>query len=326
LFTGAAPAAEALANFSKPAQKSELAQEKRDGAVANTSVRRDTDDDPLVWHFQRDVELDEPSTQQDHQDKDPSLLSIATPAAEALVKFASTPQPNSPEKTWYDSDDSDIKEMVNFANQWGSQDQNEGSVQTEYRRLESIWKSNPHSADRQREPTAKTGSDTGETEVKTLENVESDTEAAEQDLPKNHETKVESTLDELTMGGQDSPREKRQREMSQSDWAKFNRKAVIEDRAAIVQKASAPKESIESPDRKKRAAPLPSRASNVEDNEASMTSSTAGDLANAVLKQIQEVPKEANAPSDPRKFNRGRKRATATRSQATNAATNAVRN
>jgi hypothetical protein len=76
---------------------------------------------------------------------------------------------------------------------------------------------------------------------------------------------------------------------------------VIEDRAAIVQKASAPKEGIESPDRKKRAAPSPSRPSNAEDDEASMTLSTAGELANAVFNQIQEVPSEAIAPAGPRK-------------------------
>jgi hypothetical protein len=38
-----------------------------------------------------------------------------------------------------------------------------------------------------------------------------------------------------------------------------------------------------------------------DEDESSMTSSAAGDIANAVITQIQEAPKEAKAPSGPRK-------------------------
>jgi hypothetical protein len=69
---------------------------------------------------------------------------------------------------------------------------------------------------------------------------------------------------------------------------------------AIVNKEIKPRESIESPDRKKRAAPSPARAKAEEEDELSMTSSAAGELAIAILHQIQEAPKEAKAPAGPR--------------------------
>jgi hypothetical protein len=294
LFSGTAPAAEALAKFSDPVQTSKSVQEKRDGEAGKPRKQQDEDEDQLVWHFQRDDEL---STQQDREDKDPSLFPGAANAAEALAKFSDTPQPNSPGKTWYDSDDSDIKEMVNFANQWGAQDQSEGSVQKEDRRLESIWKSNPHSADRQREPIEKGDYDAGET----LGNGGRDNEVVEQDSLTDQETVVAPKRVASTLERQESSRDKRQREMSQLAWAKEIRKAAGENSAAIIQKVPAPKEGIESPDRKKRAAPSPSRPSNADDDEASMTSSTAGELANAVFNQIQEAPSEAIAPAGPRK-------------------------
>jgi hypothetical protein len=64
---------------------------------------------------------------------------------------------------------------------------------------------------------------------------------------------------------------------------------------------SEPRLTIESPDRKKRAAPSPKRGKAKEDDESSMSSAVVEKLANAVLNQIQEAPAEAIAPTGPRK-------------------------
>jgi hypothetical protein len=88
--------------------------------------------------------------------------------------------------------------------------------------------------------------------------------------------------------------------LSQAAWAKANRKAAPVYSAEIVKKQTVPRRSAESPERKKRAAPSPERIPTPENDEASMTSSAAGELANEVLTQIQEASSEAKAPSGPR--------------------------
>jgi hypothetical protein len=197
--------------------------------------------------------------------------------------------------------------MVNFADQWGSQDQNEGSAHKADWQLESILKSNVYSAERQREP--------GEAKHKTIITQQTDpvgsitTDYNQTGQDQNNTDSDQGAMIQGDRRDNDAPytqgkvsaRDKRQLEKSQSTWARDNRKAAPEGSVGIVKKTAVPRDNSESPERKKRAAPSPEQTNNTDEDESSMTSSGAGDIANAVINQIQEAPKEAKAPSGPRK-------------------------
>jgi hypothetical protein len=136
-----------------------------------------------------------------------------------------------------------------------------------------------------------------EIEASILERQEGDESGAEQSR-ELVEWKLDSGTSEEE--GQESGREKRQRPSAKSPWTHEIKKAIASNSLAIVQVNTEPRQGIESPDRKRRAAPSPKRGGTIEEDESSISSATVDELANAVLNQIQEAPKEANAPAGPR--------------------------
>jgi hypothetical protein len=168
----------------------------------------------------------------------------------------------------YDDNDSDIQEMQ----AWGDRFSDESPTHPEDRQLESIWKSKGDSVDR----SNRTGTDKGETEGA-------------------------ATIADITERSEMTGRDKRQRPHANSMWREAIKRGAKGNSAAIVQQVTEPRQTIESPDRKKRAAPSPKRGEPKEDDESSMSSAVAEELANAVLNQIQEAPAEAIAPTGPRK-------------------------
>jgi hypothetical protein len=146
----------------------------------------------------------------------------------------------------------------------------ETSTQPEDKQLESIWSVKIDSVDR---------SDRAEKDKKETE----DTEGS------------------MGKGNEGIGRDKRQRPHGDSKWREAIKRSAKGNSAAIVQQVTEPRQTIESPDRKKRAAPSPKRGEPKDNDESSMSSAMAEDLAKAVLNQIQEAPAEAIAPTAPRK-------------------------
>jgi hypothetical protein len=117
----------------------------------------------------------------------------------------------------------------------------------------------------------------------------------------NRSDKTHTTASTAEDEQQDSGREKRQRPLANSPWAIELKKAAKSGAVAIVQQNTEPRKSIESPDRKKRAAPSPKRGGSKEEDDLSITSADVDELAKTVLYQIQEALTGAKAPSGPRK-------------------------
>jgi hypothetical protein len=241
LFTGAAPNAEALANFLQEDQRQHTIRIELKETEQSTSEAQD--------------QVDLLNTE------DRTTRSSAETQEEALKNFA--------QMAHYDDDDSDIQEMQ----AWGDKFSYETQTHPEDRQLERIWSTKVDSADRSDRPGNNKGA----------------TEDAEQ-------------ITGFTGKGNEGPgRDKRQRDHANSKWRDAIKRGAKGNSAAIVQQVSEPRLTIESPDRKKRAAPSPKRGEPKEDDESSMSSAVAEELANAVLNQIQEAPAEAIAPTGPRK-------------------------
>jgi hypothetical protein len=157
----------------------------------------------------------------------------------------------------------------------------EGStIHTEDRQLKSIWEKAIDSADRC-DKRQGTKSLVGDSKTRELVEWKSDSATTEEE-------------------GQESGREKRQRPSVKSPWIHEIKRATASNSLAIVQVNTEPRQGIESPDRKRRAAPSPKRGGTNEEDDSSMTSTAVYELAYAVLNQTQEAPKGANAPAGPR--------------------------
>jgi hypothetical protein len=241
LFTGAAPNAEALANFLQEDQREPAIRVELKEIERSTSEAQD--------------QVDFLNT----EDRNPRFS--AGTQEEALSNFA--------QMAHYDDDDSDIQEMQ----AWGVKFLDETQTHPEDKQLERIWSTKVDSADR----SDRTGNNKGATE-----------DAAQ-------------ITGFMGRGNEGTGRDKRQRDHANSKWREAIKRGAKGNSAAIVQQVSEPRLTIESPDRKKRAAPSPKRGEPKDDDESSMSSAVAEDLANAVLNQIQEAPAEAIAPTGPRR-------------------------
>jgi hypothetical protein len=175
----------------------------------------------------------------------------------------------------------------------------EGSLShPEDRQLKSIWEKAINSADRG-DKRQGTKSLVGDSKAREPSQGKQEREGS----AVAHSTElVEWKSDSVTTEeeGQESVREKRQRSLANSPWANEIKRVTTSNALAIVQIKTEPRQGIESPDRKRRAAPSPKRGGTNEEEDSSISSATVDELANAVLNQIQEAPKEANAPAGPR--------------------------
>jgi hypothetical protein len=297
-ISGTALDAEAMAKFAKTPTETEHTQELEEGEIQEECTMGGR----------------QPGSLQDHED----LLPI--PIRQALNELrAAEPTIKNCEET-SNSNDDDTNDILST---WGGADSNRDSSSghVEDKQLESIWKTNKESMTSPQEqlpnqeievePKAMANDSGGENAETTESNPHFSRESTpqgEQGRPSTEDGQIvqdepKSSREHNLPGteGKCDKRDKRHRELPQTAQAREIKKVTKEGVVAIIQKIGGSRDSTESPDRKKRAAPSPGRVNTMDEDESSMTSSAAGDIANAVITQIQEAPKEAKAPSGPRK-------------------------
>jgi hypothetical protein len=274
LFSGAAPNAEALANFSRQEQgveKPKALEQETDQHTNESQEQEATSITKKQPNFKDEhtraealEKFERGREQDDHSYKAEQTNDKSKPESEARDI-----EPGSNEQsTVYDNDDPDSREMQ----VWNAEHQARSPTHQEDRQLESIWEKAADSVDRS-DRTNTTSTD----------------------------ERTDSTCTTEIVGeSHDIGREKRQRPLANLKWENEIRRVVKVNSVAIVQQETEPRQGIESPDRKKRAAPSPNRGEPKDDDESSMSSAAAEELANAVLNQIQEAPSEAIAPAGPR--------------------------
>jgi hypothetical protein len=295
VYPGAAPDAEALAKFSvKAAIGLDVHQDSQALALPNgTDNRREAQGqtDQALRNLSGTAQMAEalanfysepednhqvpPQSKEPNEPRDSAsdrqgqdlegILNLpgTAPIAEALAKFYSEPQSLSQsqlqgdnaseskanqQSTVYDNDDPklSVDRASEHLNPEGSK------IHQEDRQLESIWEKAIDSASDKRQ-VARSSIGDSEIAVSILERQEGDESGAEQSR-ELVEWKLDSGTSEEE--GQESGREKRQRPLAKSPWTHEIKKAIASNSLAIVQVNTEPRQGIESPDRKRRAALL----------------------------------------------------------------------
>jgi hypothetical protein len=323
-ISGTSPDAEAMAKFAKSPTETKHTQELEEGEIqeecsmggCQPGSLQDHEDllpIPGTAHYAEAMEKFSDTSKVLMKDFSPSSYLRMVRQTLNELRAAEPPIKNCEETS--NSNDDDTNAILST---WGGADSNgdSSSGHVEDKQLESIWKTNKESmtSPQEQQPNQeievelKAGGENAETTESKPHFSRESTPQGEHGRHSTEDGQIEQDKPKSSREhnfprteGKCDKRDKRHRELPKTAQAREIKKVTKEGAAAIIQKVGGPRDSTESPDRKKRAAPSPGRVNTTDEDESSMTSSAAGDIANAVITQIQEAPKEAKAPSGPRK-------------------------